>query len=578
MSLPLSFLLGLALLLAHDHVTGFLPGEAGLGDLLPFLPVLAVPALFAQWNGGRLRRLALAGRALPAGSQALVRAQFLVVPLSTWLLLERGLANLVEQWTPSSEFLQLLVLLSPLVAMDVSQRIVERRTARWFEWRGVDPGVSLPTGSLTMLVFVLVPILGFGLASEAVVLDRRAEVFLRATAIGSTIGLLGVVVVLCVALPLLFRFVLPLESRLPAHLEQDVHETAARLGFRRRNVLALHTGLKVVNAALVGPLPWPRYLLLTDGILTILDRYSLRGVVAHEVGHATAGHPGWLLLVFVVVPILLFHPIGALGLGAMSPEAATASGVAALAFAAIALRSISRRFEFEADQLSAEALGGAAPCIAALRRVGDLFVGHRGKGSFRHPSEDRRVENLLRLEDDPVFRAGFRTRGRRLRWVFLLLVAAALATSAWAHRATLDFDLAVYSMYTGDFGEARRRLDAIPDDALGIDPRTLAELRDEAGAARDLIGDSVDWSSERHRLADLSWARGVEVLERDGPSAARPWFALALARDAPTALERTIYMYCAAVAGEDRDRAAELRTHLRRLGAPDRIMAGLEPR
>src|SRR5690606_34326408 len=115
---------------------------------------------------------------------------------------------------------------------------------------------------------------------------------------GTTVGLLATLLVLPVLLPLLFRCVLPVQRKLPSHVDADVRTTAERLGFPPRGILLLLSGLRAVNAGLVGPLPWPRYLVLTDGITAYLDRIALRGVVAHEVGHARAGHPALLLLVF----------------------------------------------------------------------------------------------------------------------------------------------------------------------------------------------------------------------------------------------------------------------------------------
>ena len=113
---------------------------------------------------------------------------------------------------------------------------------------------------------------------------------------------------------------MPTSRLLPGRHEASVAATVAALGFPRRSVLALDSGHRLVNAALVGPLRWPRYLILSDGILSLLDPFALRGVVAHEVAHARAGHPALLALVFVVIPLLLLQPVLGTDTGDLDPS------------------------------------------------------------------------------------------------------------------------------------------------------------------------------------------------------------------------------------------------------------------
>ena len=85
------------------------------------------------------------------------------------------------------------------------------------------------------------------------------------------------------------------------------------------------------------------------------------------------------------------------------------------------------RFEFEADQLSAEALGGASYCVQALHRVGELSPRTVHRSSFRHPSESRRIRHLYACEQDPAYRARFWRRGRWLRRIIGAAIAVAVA-------------------------------------------------------------------------------------------------------------------------------------------------------
>ena len=112
----------------------------------------------------------------------------------------------------------------------------------------------------------------------------------------------------------------------------DLHRTAARLGFRPSALLSMRTGHRIVNAALIGPAPWPRFLVLTDGLLSLLDPVSLRGVVAHEVGTARPITPLFSCSSSPETPVLLLHPailVGVPNLNAIQLVAVVAVVVAA---------------------------------------------------------------------------------------------------------------------------------------------------------------------------------------------------------------------------------------------------------
>ena len=125
-------------------------------------------------------------------------------------------------------------------------------------------------GGFDASVLFVPPLAAKGAALDAIGSQRSLAVFLHATAAGSTVGLLALVATLGTLLPLAFRWTLPLRTTLPDQAAADVLSTVARLGFSPRRVLALRTSHRVVNAALVGPLAWPRYLMLTDGILAVV--------------------------------------------------------------------------------------------------------------------------------------------------------------------------------------------------------------------------------------------------------------------------------------------------------------------
>jgi Zn-dependent protease with chaperone function len=556
-----SFLLGLGAALLSDLIVEWLPGEARYGRLFATLLVMPVPYLWATATGARLRQLAaFDGRPWPLLLVAL-RLQPLTVPAAYLVLLAvGGLGALAEQAAPDSHTVRFALLLAPLLLLEASLRAAERRVMAVLDARRFAHPIPLGPTFVGMTVFVVAAVLLFGIGLDVVAVHRGLEVFFHGTAIGATAGMLVMVVALTSALPILFRLVMPTSRALPDRVAGEVWAAASRLGFPPRSVLSLWTEQRLVNAALVGPLPWPRYLVLTDGILEYLDVLSLRGVVAHEVGHARAGHPALLLLVFGVVPILLAHPLMNSGLGAVDPLWLLAAGAIAALSGFFLIRALMHRFEFEADQLSAVALGGALPCIAALRRVGDLFPSQRGRASFRHPSEEQRVRALSSWDADPEYRAAFLRRGRAVRRLVAGLCVLALGLSVWSHARTLPYDLAVQRLYTGDFEGA-----AVAIAGYGREPEATLRLREEIEAARALLPGGGDWELIRDELADRAWERGLLVYAAAGPEAARPLLALATVGARRDPLRELAWRFAEAEVAGDEGEEARLRAHLQGL-------------
>lgn len=572
MTLPLTFLLGIGIVLLHEQLSWTLPGQAGIDTLWPFVALLPIPWLLSRWLGARLRATLRMREQLPRAAEISARLPGLAVPaIYAGIVFGGGLPEFLSRALPRSELLQHVMLLGPLVFMEVSVRLGEARTVRFAERVGIHFGNLIGPSRLPVTFFVLAPILAFSAVTDLLFDDRRLEVFFGGTALGSSLGLLIAVGGLCATLPLFFRWTLPTSTRLPPHVDNDVRLTARQLGFPERRILTLRTGHRMVNAALVGPLPWPRYLVLSDGILTLLDRRSLRGVLAHEIGHAKAKHPGLLLVVFVLIPILLLHPLLTLDWAAVDPAVLTLCGGVAAFLTIWVLRRIAHRFEYEADELSAEALGGIQPCIDALERVGNIYPGHRYRASFRHPSEDQRIAHLTAWANDPHYRRLHRRRGRLLRAGVALAVLLALGASSAVHAELWPMDRAVYLLYSGRFAEARDHLATIHAAPPVIHAGDLEELRLEAEAAIELVGTGGDWTELRGELARRAWVRGVDVLVESGPAAARPWLALALSDEASDPLQRTVYLWADAIVDGETERARVLRDHVFSLGVPERL-------
>ncbi len=572
MSLPLPFLLGLLILLLDEFWASSLPGQVKFVDLLPSLFLLFAPAALAALNGRSLQRSLRMGYLPGPGMRLRFLTQELSVPLFYGLMvMEGGLATYLMDNLPQSQALQLICLISPLLIMEVSMRAIEGRSIRKMERIGVDGFGGMGLSRLPMVFFLVSLLLLLSLSIDLVYMDRNLELFFSVTTLGSTVGMLLLALAMCVCLPLFFKWMMPTSQRLPAALAADIHETASSLGFSPRAVLSMDTGHRVANAAMVGALPWPRFLVLTDGIMSLLDLQALRGVVAHEVGHARAGHPGLILLIVGGLCLLLINPM--LIADFESAGLFTQAALAGLIFGAgfFGFRAVAHRFEFEADKMAADALGGAQPCISALSRVAEVHPQHGDRNSFRHPSYSRRIRRLLAWERDAGFRERFDERGRWLRRGIAVFILASLSISIWSQVRNWPIDRAVMLHYRGEFAAAHEQILKIDPEHKGIDMESLQRLDAESLAAIELVGPSANWNEVRDELSARAWARGITELAETGPAAARPWFALALSKESNSPIERSVYRYCAAEADGDTELRDRLRDHLFSLSVPKEI-------
>lgn len=572
MILPIPFLVGLGVLVGAEQIAEVLPGQGSVASLLTWSLLLPVPAIIARLADASLRRSLLAGRRPGVGLRLALRLLPATVPCIYFLLLVRGtLLDLAERWCGGYETLRLSLLLAPLLLLDLSRLGAESGLWARLERAGLAVGGPVRGARAAMFVFLSIPLICFGLALDLLAQHRHLQLFFQATSVGAMLGLFGFLLCLAVLVPILFRLLMGTTTRLPPQHAEDLRATARALGFPPRHVLAMRTGHRMINAAMVGPLPWPRYLVLTDGLLAVLDRLALRGVVAHEVAHARAGHPGYLTLAFVVIPLLLVHPFEVAGGSELQAGTLVLVVGAALAAALLALRVVAHRFEHEADLASAAALGGAAPCVQALQRVGELTQQNVHRASLRHPSEASRVHLLLRWQADPDFRRRFDARGVLLRRVLLAVALAALGLSGWAWSVTWPAERTVVAFYGGDIGGARERLAAIGTDVPAGMWEWWQLFREEVEAAATIAPEGGPWHELRPELAGQGWRRGIEVLRQQGPEAARPWFALATEDTGGSPLRRVVYLWCNAIRRGETERAERLRAHLAGMELPPEL-------
>ncbi|GIW79598.1 MAG: hypothetical protein KatS3mg105_1405 [Gemmatales bacterium] len=106
-------------------------------------------------------------------------------------------------------------------------------------------------------------------------------------------------------LPWILRIALGLASLPDGELRNRLEQTARRLNFRCTDILLWNTHGAIANAMVAGFLPWLRYVLLTDRLISELTPDEVEAVFGHEIGHVKHRHMyfylGFLLISLLVV-------------------------------------------------------------------------------------------------------------------------------------------------------------------------------------------------------------------------------------------------------------------------------------
>ncbi len=589
MFLPLPLLLGLLVVAIHRELLPALPGASAAGaGPGPWLPLLAAPMALAAAAAAFARRSLLTGRQPPAPPRALVRLSFVSVPLAVHALYAFGAyGDFVDDLVQGGPLFGVVLGALPAFLAEALRLPAAVRAAALcdvIDELRADPDaiavLPLAVGiaglarlRLGGIAFVAMPVLVLGVGLELLRTDRSLHVFALATTPGTTLGALLLLLAVVALLPWWFRRALAVRP-LPAGVAAPLGAVAQALGFPPHRVELLPTGMRALNAMLVGPLPAGRCLCLTDGIVRELDVDALAGVVAHEIGHARCGHPTLLLLVVAAAPLLLLAPLRWSGIEALDPLTQAIVVAVGASIAWLLLRALAHRFEHEADVASVAALG-AGPCSRALLTVSRLAPmathGLLARLSSLHPDEQDRWRTMRRYEEDAGFRAAFDRQGRRIR----VAIAAAVALCAlafvgavlqeWPHEAI------VWRLHAGDHAGALQRAAVAPPPPPHW-REAWPQVDQDLAVVRALAPEAADWPAARAALWPAAWQRGEDVLLAQGPAAARPWLALALgAADHATPLHRALLGWCEAAADGDPDRMAAIGDVVRALGVPPRL-------
>jgi STE24 endopeptidase len=314
---------------------------------------------------------------------------------------------------------------------------------------------------------------------------------------GEEFVMLASAVTVFVVAPEVLRRVLHTRTLPDSPLRRRLEEMCGRVGLRYRDILLWQTDNNMGNAAVMGLVPWFRFILLSDLLIETMTDEQIEAVFAHEVGHIVHRHMAWYVVLVIVVMLFVawleaFVP-GRISSVAFVPawvreNTGTITDVGSTIGFFVMFGFVSRRFERQADVYAARTMQrqleqrpvyatasnasvetiatpsyvgayGASVFNSALLRVaavnniptspprptppgGTLRQRMTGAidqlagvaGNWLHGSIPSRIDYLTHLSSDPSRTARF---DRKMLGVYLTLMAALVASAAlaWTLRA-----------------------------------------------------------------------------------------------------------------------------------------------
>ena len=241
-------------------------------------------------------------------------------------------------------------------------------------------------------------------------------------------------------------------------LRQQLLAAARRHNISITDIRIIQTHHRIANAAWIGTVIPPRYILITDLIIDDFSVDQVEDVFAHELGHGHHRHATWYLLLLLTY-ILAFHEITESR--SVSAWIGNSLGGTAMPLVIVGLillfGKFSRLSEFQADWFAArhwagrstdaesasEASGGgetvcpsqpsreamirgAALGAESLRNLADQNMMRTDRAFLTHPSIDDRIVHLYALSSSPGMQVRLNCAARRWRWFISVLLATEL--------------------------------------------------------------------------------------------------------------------------------------------------------
>lgn len=180
-------------------------------------------------------------------------------------------------------------------------------------------------------------------------------------------------------------------------------------------------GGEILTAGIIGILPKWRYILITRGLLKLLEMDELRAVVAHEIGHVRRYHILIFLLLFIsytfvidaiddVILVGLLHQVRILD-WLLDPKTGGATFLSAVySIPMVLLMILYFRFVFgfflrnserQADLYALQVMGDPYALVSSLRKIAYFSGRTEDLPSWHHFSIRQRIEFLIRAFNHP---------------------------------------------------------------------------------------------------------------------------------------------------------------------------------
>lgn len=297
---------------------------------------------------------------------------------------------------------------------------------------------------------VLVPVLFFSLVEDLAETVTDVGLLTEVYPLASTGALSLLFLLLFLVSPLFLRYLMPARVLEEGPLKQRLDALSEKVGVKTTRIYVWNTGAgRIMNAAVVGPSRFLRYIFLTDALTSAMDEDEIESVFAHELSHVVHSHlQVYMMMVFTLLFLTtlfveeieagVLWAAGGSGVGE-NTAALVASAVALVGLGWLAFGRLWRAFEQQAD-LSGVMITGNIPVFArALEKIAYLSGNLRNVKGWLHPSVARRVEFLLAVHADPKKGTRFL---KKLLAVILVITLVFLVTLVF-FVANLGWELAM---------------------------------------------------------------------------------------------------------------------------------------
>ena len=203
-----------------------------------------------------------------------------------------------------------------------------------------------------------------------------------------------------------------------------IEELCRKAGMEYANILSWPIfGGKMITAAVMGLIKKFRYILVTQGLLHMLEPEEIDAVIAHEIGHIKKKHLLFYLLFFVGYMIIsyatfnlliysivfsetIYRLINSTGLDQTAVTTSIFSLVIIIIFL-IYFRFIfgyfMRNFERQADTYVYALFDSAKPLISTFEKIAATSGEHPDRPNWHHYSITKRIEYLKKCESDKIW-------------------------------------------------------------------------------------------------------------------------------------------------------------------------------